>query len=194
MATCRDIVTKALRQSGVIGLNEAPTASEADHGLSILQSYYDALFKAGPLHPSFRKFTEVDYTAGESEHITANETGMVVTIPDTITDIETNEERAPKELASVVVATGGDETNFVYSRGAWQAASNLTLGGDAPLSGRDMMGLASDVAMYFAEVFEKPTGPMLADMALRFRAGLIYNEGVRWLDECGRDAGAADFY
>lgn len=194
MATCRDIVTLGLRQAAIIGLDETPTDGEATHGLKVLQSYYDNLFKSGPLKPLVRKYADADYTANEREHVTAFDAGVTVTIPDTFTDQETQKTRAPIELATVVVSTGGSETNYVFSTGAWESASGLTLSSTAPLSGRDEMGLAADFALFFSEAFGGQVGPATLQMGRNFKRGLMFNGGHRWLDENGVQHAAAEYY
>lgn len=174
MATCRDIVTRALHMAAIVPLGKDPKAAEGQMGLELLQGLYDGWFVGG----MFGRLTDVyktdDYTAKEGERITAD--GATVTLPDSYEDTETGNNRAPRDLAAIVVVTD-TTTNFVYSGGAWETCSGLTLNSPAPLSTRDAMGLSCLLALHMAEAFGTQVGPMTARRGLQFQGSLSYKLG-----------------
>lgn len=188
MQTCRDIVTLAMRRLGVVPVDEEITAAEAEIALGALQSYYDGLFHGGALAPCRRVYKVNNYTAQEGDHITVPVSGVTVTIPDSYTAND-GEPRAPYELASVTVATGAVETNYVYSLGTWQEASSLELNDEAPLSGRDRAGLAAVLAVEIADIYGAQITPALTRDANNFRRRIIYRDGQSY-----RESARAGFF
>jgi len=187
MATCREVITSAYRKPNLRGRGEALEAAEADDGLTTLQSLYLEMVTLG----AFGRLTDViateNYTAGENERIRKG--SYTVTLPATITDEETGEDRPPRDLALVVI-TGSTYEAHVFSaiEDAWQELTNLTLSDPAPLAERSFDGLVSLLAMRIAEENEKPVTPVLANAAQRFR-GLITQQ-----NDSARVTGQAEFY
>lgn len=175
MTTCRDIISLGLQFARVTALGREPKAAEADAGLVVLQGMYDGWFSGHLFDRWADVYADADYTAEEGDRITA-ETGVTVTLPDTVEDADTGETRAVKELAAVVVIQDGLVTNSVYSGGAWQTCSSLGLSNDAPLANRNAGGLAALFAMRFAETFGGQIGPAAMDNGRRFLAALMQKD------------------
>lgn len=176
MATCQDIVTRALQMARITALGRTPKAAESEHGLMALQSLYDSFFASGAFGTLTDVYTEVDYEAGEGERVIAT-TGVTVTLPDTIVDDNTGLDRTPRELSAVVVVQDGLTTNNVYEAAAWVSCTGLELGDDAPLSNRDAAGLAAVLAKDIAGTFGTELSGSQRQMADRFRMSLFYKLG-----------------
>lgn len=172
MATCLDVITRAMTKGRIRGLGDDPSAEESTVGLETLQSFYDELISLG----AFGRLTEVivdsAYTAGENERI-YNTSGspVVITLPETVDDTENGDTRPPRDRSLVVIA--GDPTEaHLYSAplGAWQQLTGLTLQSEAPLSERSFDGLASLLAVMLLEEYGKPVTQVLANRAQAFRS------------------------
>lgn len=174
MTTCREIISLGLQLSGVISLGRQPTDKEADTGMMVLQGMYDGMANDGLFCRYTDVYTTDDYTANEGERITAN--NAAITIPPTI--MEDGVERPIKDLASVIVISGGNQANFVYSGGAWETMSALELESPAPLATRGKDGLASMFAMYFADAFGTGISPIQRNRALNFNRTLLSKFGT----------------
>lgn len=172
MATCREIITSALRKPNLIAMGEAPAAEDAAEALTILQSLYDEMVALG----SFGRLAEViitaDYEAGENERIYNN--GAVtysVTLPETIDDAAAeNGVRPPRDCALVAVV-GASPAAYIYtaSRGAWDDMSGLGLSSYAPLSDRSRDGLAALLAVRVCEANGRSVPQVVANTASAFR-------------------------
>lgn len=173
MATCRDIVTLGLKQARVIGVNATPTASEADVGMTVLQSLYRSWFDSGEFGFLNDVYKAENYTAEEQDRITA-ETGVTVTLPTTLSDSSdtygdgTGQRRAPYELAGVAVVQDGAELSYIWDGSAWVELNSLTLNSTAPLAKYGEAGLAAYFGMHYAEAFGAQIGPGTKKLADRF--------------------------
>jgi hypothetical protein len=176
MATCRDIITRALRKIGEVSEGQpAANAYAATNALATLQAWYEDGFNGG----MFGRFSEViateDYEAGEFERI-RKDAAITVTIPDAITDDETGEERPPVDLCPIaVVEDGADPQYSLYDAiaGAWVRLDGLTLDSDAPLSTRGADGLACVLAALIADEFGGKVGQITVSRATHFRMALV---------------------
>jgi hypothetical protein len=173
MATCRQVVTSALRKLGVVAEGQpAPTAYDADNGLSVLESVYLTSVASG----LFGRLTDVtiseDYTAGENERIfNITEDTLTVSYPVTITDAKTGVVRMPLDRSIIQVADVSPTTH-VYSHivGDWIEMTNLTLDSVAPLTDQGMDGMACWLAVVLAENgYGSVIGPVTLRTAERFR-------------------------
>lgn len=173
MTTCRDIVTLALRQSRIVGIGRTPRASEAEEGMSALQSIYDRMFADGPLGPFTDVYATSDYTAQENERIIAD--NATITIPDTIDD---GEVRTPKDLTAVIVVTDLTQKNYVFSLGRWQVCDALTLDDTAPLANRDKNGLAALLAIELSEMYGQPLAPSIRVKGLMFKGAISLKQST----------------
>lgn len=151
MATCRQVITAALRKLGLLDPEESLEDAEAVTGLGVLQGLYQHLLNGG----SFGRITDVlitsDYTAKENERIAySGDATAVVSLPITITDAVTGLPRAPLDHSVVIVAGSDPQQNFIYdgSFGDWNAIEGLGLDDYAPLSNR--LQIAAPLAVYCA--------------------------------------------
>jgi len=171
MATCRDIVTRALQMSGIVALGRDPKAAETEAGMVSLQSLYDEWVMGG----MFGRLTDVykteAYTANEGERVH----GATVTLPDPITN--DGDARAPRQFACIVVVDGGAATNHVYFDGDWRTVSGLALGDDAPFATISTDGLSGCVAERLASTFGGDVSIGAARAAKGFRTALSYKIG-----------------
>jgi hypothetical protein len=135
MTTILDVVTLALRQGRVIGVNASPTSSEAAAGLQAFQGMIDTMIST----PTFGALVDVyeiyNYTAGEGERV-ISPTAITVTFPDTIDDESIGEDRPPYDLSIVETVLAGNRTVKLYDRTGWVTLTDLTLASDAPFAGR----------------------------------------------------------
>ncbi|UXO93928.1 adaptor protein [Pseudanabaena phage Pan3] len=183
MATCRDIVTRALHMAAIVPLGKDPKAAEGQLGLELLQGLYDGWFAGGMFGRLTDVYTDTAYTAKEGERVTVD--GGTLTIPDTFEDTDTGLTRAPRELAAIVEINAGNITNRVWCGGEWQECSGLTLNDEAPLSKRDAMGLSCLLALHMAEAFGTQIGPMTARRGLQFQGSVSYKLGSTQPDASG---------
>lgn len=177
MATCRDVITTALRKLKVVYPGRSPSADEASDCLESLQSWYDEMIAAG----GFGRLTDVriadDYEAGENERIfNADDSPYSVSLPETISDGYAEGGYRPPYDRSVVVVAGSTEQAYIYNAptGSWQALKALTLDSDAPLASRGSDGLASVLAIRVADQFGKQVSNVTAISAARFLTSLSY--------------------
>lgn len=172
MTTCTTIIERAYRKARLRGPTEAPTAAEAAAGLETLQAYYLELVADG----AFGRLTEVivtdDYEAGENERIYNTSGGAVtITLPETVVDDLTGEDRPPRDR-SLVVVSGSPQAAHIYSAalGAWQEITSLTQNSTAPLAELSVDGLASAVAVRLSNENGKDPGQFILASAQAFRS------------------------
>lgn len=174
MATCRQIITTALRKINQTGEgNRVPSAAEAIDALDVLNSLYEHWVDAG----LFGKLTEydadADYEAKEWERVRSN--GFAVTTPTVIT---TDNDRIPYDLALVVVAKTSPEFHlFDALVGDWVRLDSLTLDDVAPLSNRGRDGLACALAIAITDEYGGDAGPNTKRTAAQFMMGLSEKRG-----------------
>lgn len=183
MATCRDIITSAMRKLRQLPSGDSASADEADDGLTALQAMYLSWVGQGLFGRLTDVIKDAAYTAEEWERV-RKDAAVTITIPDTITDDATGDERAPYDLAliEVIYPTDGTRQISLYDAnlGVWVRLDSLTLDSDAPLSGRGEHGLACALATYWADEFGiELVGPATARSATNFRLQLSYKVGVQ---------------
>lgn len=152
MATCTQIIKLAMRKLKLLRAGANPTASEGVDYLAVLQDLYVTWVDKGRFGALTEVIATADYTAGENERIRAD--GHTITFPLNITDADTGLNRAPNDLALVVVITAGQEpVRKIYdaNRGEWVSLTGLTANGEAPLSSRGQDGLAACLAVQIAD-------------------------------------------
>lgn len=148
MATCRDAITRAYAMAGIVPLGEAVEAEELTAGLTVLQSIYDRIADSRDWTPVVESGT---YTAKEGERITG---ATSVTLPTSITDEVTGEDRAPKDMAFVQYDTGSGFVTYASDRGDWVALDSLTANSTAPFSTRNAEGLSALLATELADTYQ----------------------------------------
>jgi hypothetical protein len=146
MASCLEVVSRALRLARIVGLGEEPSDTELDDGMFVLQSIYQRIADTA-LAASDEIYIADDYTAGENERIYSTGT---VTLPDLIDD---GSDRRVKDLASVQYNEGDGWQTWISDRGDWVRVDDLESSDEAPLSSRNKEGLACLVAVEYAGTF-----------------------------------------
>ena len=156
MATCEEMVKGAFRRAGVSRDLDEVRPREMGRGLQVLQDLYLELIGGG----AFGRFNDVsvsaDYTAAEQDRILVTTTDAVaITIPETITDDNTGDERPPLDgsIIAVTDVASTDRRTYVYDSAyaAWTLIEDLTLAGFAPLSVRYRSGIEAKLAVRLAE-------------------------------------------
>lgn len=156
MATCEDIITRALRRLKVLDESEAPSAEHAVTGMEALQDLFDNAVMAVALTDVV---VTANYTAGENERIRLSGGAWTITYPTTISD---DGDRDPYDLRVVVVA-GATPVHKIYDAqlASWVTVSGLTLADDCPLSTRNAKAISGLLAGQLAEEYGRQIGPML---------------------------------
>lgn len=170
MATCRDIVSRALVMAKIIPRGEDPEADELSDGMTVLQSLYDTWLTGG----MFGRLTDVyepgDYEAGEGERVFID--SGTLTLPTAIDD-----ERKPRDLVAIEAFDDDGRKAYIWDRTEWVRIDSLTADDDAPLASRGVNGLAACVAMNYAEEFGVELAVTTVRQAGTFKAALAYRFG-----------------
>jgi hypothetical protein len=166
MATCRQIITAALRKTGDIEQSETPEGPQENAGLASLQALYESWAMAAPLHDVL---VGSDYQAGEFERVTSLET-INATLPATVRGLD-GRWRAPLDGAVVVFALGEPFQIYIYSAlsADWIQLTELALESTAPLSSFGADGLAAWLADWIAGDTGRELTPPVAKAAAMFR-------------------------
>ena len=170
MATCRDVITLALKKARQIMPGETPSADSAADALNTLQSIYDEAVGGGWFGALTDVLTDEDYEAGENERVfNTSDATLNITCPETVTDDFSGDERAPYDR-SLVVIVGATPAAYLYSspRGSWDPLDSLALDDFAPLSERSLDGLASLLAVRLGEEYGAEIGPATKGAAAVF--------------------------
>jgi hypothetical protein len=178
MATCRDIITYAMRQAKVLASGDDPTADELSDGLVALQSLYDGWVSTGMFGRLTDRYESADYTAEEGQRIIAP-AGVTITIPDTIDTDPNSDERAPRDLSVIETLVNGVRAVQIWDRTGWVSLLDLEAASQAPLASRGAWGLAATLAVSgaFATMFGGEPGPDVRMAALRFQNGVAAKFG-----------------
>lgn len=177
MATCRDVVTRALRLSGVIGLTEDPPGEEAVFGMDALSSLFLQWAASGMFGRLEDVYVSAAYTAHEWErvHTTGSPT---ITIPDTFDfDGEEGDARPPYDLSLIEVQDGSDRNVWLYDRSDWVDLNALDLNAECPLSTRGVNGLAACLATSANGPFMAEVPPLVMREALKFLQTITFKAG-----------------
>lgn len=171
MATVRDIVTRALRMTGVIDREDDPTAAELRDGMTVLQTLYDGWLTGG----MFGRLTDVyesgSYEAEEGQRVFLD--SGTLTLPTLI-----DNERKPRDLVAIeAFVTGGARTAYIWDRTAWVQINDLDDDAAAPLADRGSNGLAACVAVAYVEEFGGQVGPGTLMQCRNFKMALSYKFG-----------------
>jgi len=156
MATCSDLVKGAFRRAGITRDLDEVRPREFDHGLQTLQDLYLELIGAGAFGRLSDVLVDGDHTAKEQERVlVTTEDAVTITVPETITDDDTGEERAPHDGSLVLVTDVASTTrrSYVYDAAyaAWTLIEGLSIGDFAPLSIRYRAGLEARLAVRLSE-------------------------------------------
>ena len=166
MATCSDIIARALRMAKVIGIGDNPTSSEEDEGMTVLLSIYQRLADTA-LATEATAYETDDYEPEEGERVYCTGT---VTLPTTIDDGDT---RLPYDLAAIQYqdeTTSSTWRTYISDKGTWTRIDNLTESSTAPFADRNQEGLSALVATELAGTFGKDIGADIIAKARRFQS------------------------
>lgn len=170
MATCRDIVSRALRMSRVVDRGDDPEAEELADGMIVLQSLYDQWLVSGMFGRLLDVYSAGDYEAGEGQRVFID--SGTITLPSVIDD-----ERKPRDLVAIEAHDDSGRQVWIWDRTAWVRIDNLTDSDEAPLSQRGVNGLAACVAVAYAEEFGAEITASTARQCGSFKAALAYRLG-----------------
>jgi hypothetical protein len=176
-ATCRDIVTLALKLARV---TRSPTAAEADDGLTCLQALYDGWVATGLFGQLEDLYLDGDDTALEGKRYFVA-SGVTLTAATSVYVDTDGSTRQPRDLALYEsVTAAGVRSVLLYDRSAWVELTGLTLNSTAPLAVRGQAGLAAALATSggFAAMFGPVDDPAVRMLAIPFLTGLSYKLGT----------------
>jgi hypothetical protein len=184
MTTVRDVVTLALQQGRVIGINRTPTASEADRGLVAFQSMLDQWVADGMFGTLSDVYLTASDTAEEGKrYLLAS--GVTLTMPAIVSGQggdygeegnTTSRQILDLSLVEQVTAAGVRSVQ-IWDRTAWVVLTPLGLDDDAPLASRGVAGLAASLAKTFCELFGGSPGQNTQMQARRFEGSLSHKFG-----------------
>lgn len=189
MTLCSTVISSALKKLGL----SSPSTTEISDGLPYLQGLYGAMVNGG----LFGRLNDIivvsDYTAQEFDRILVNTASAVtITVPDTYERTDLDPETTPddpdpsnrpaRDLACIVVNVLDSEDKVVLIRdgyyGAWVDCDSIALTDTAPLSARDLNGLASKLALAMSDDFsDRPVNPDTRANAARFMLALATKPG-----------------
>lgn len=191
MTTCANIIQSAYRRSQVIGARVAINADLQTIGLERLRGMYQRMINGllGQLTDYY--LSSGAYTAIEQQRIYKASGASVITIPTTVTDLDTGTTRVPKDGAAIVVVdpTGTDQPKFwVYNAmlGKWQELMTLALTDVAPLTSQFEEALKDMLACLLADENGIPVGKTLSSnaalgklaIASRYQSASVDNVGI----------------
>lgn len=180
MATCRDVVTSAMKLAKSLSSGETPTADEADDGMKALQSLYDVWVTSGMFGRLEDVYLDGDDTAEEGKRYFVP-TGVTLTAATSEIDGCCGVRQARDLAIYESLTQAGVRSVKLYDRTEWVEMTGLALSDTAPLSKRGEMGLAAALATSggFAAMFG--AGALMdgevRGLAAQFIAGLSYKLG-----------------
>lgn len=175
MATCLEIITGAVLELGAVALGDPLPAEEADRGLTVLQAMYLEAVEQGKFGRVADYLATDDYEAEEQQRVFA--AGFTITLPDTVEDDSTGEDRKPRDLCMVQVVDDGAAPQIsIYDAhaGDWVRLDSLTLAGTAPLGGRNRHGLECALAVRLIGSIRGQLSPAAAGVAATFAASISH--------------------
>lgn len=174
MATVLEIIGGAIVELGAEDAEAALSGSlpawEADRGLKVLQAMFREAVDKGVFGRVEEVLATENLEAEEQQRVYS--AGYTITLPTTIEDADTGEDRRPRDMAMIqVVNASTDPQISIYDANVagWVRIDNLTLSLDpCPFSGRNRHGLECALAARLAGTFQRPVPPS----AKAFSAGL----------------------
>jgi hypothetical protein len=174
--TVRTLVNRAHRYMKTYGAGETPTDDDADVALEELKLYLRQNISKGVFGPLTEVAIEADYEAGENERVVnVSGSAVTVTLPATLEDEDTGEDRAPQDR-SVVIVAGGDTSIYDANQGEWVTIEDLTLNSVEPFEG---FNLGWPLALQLSETFQLQPGPVLIAKAETTQAALRLKKPIR---------------
>jgi hypothetical protein len=146
MATCRDVITNALKLARAISPGESPSADEAEDGMRALQSLYNQFVHNGMFGELEDVYLDSDDTAEEGKRYYVP-AGVMLSVPTSEYVDAFGRLRQPYDLSAYEsVEADGTRAVKLYDRTEWVDLLGLGLSDTAPLSDRNEMGLAACLA------------------------------------------------
>lgn len=190
MATCGEIIAKALRKLNATQSGANPSTEEAADGLASLRSYYLEMVTGGGFGPLRDVSTAVDTVAYPNTRVMKTAACVVslpVVIPDAACDgciwdygfVRCNP--ALLDMALITINSTVDATveSWLYDATAarWISLDNLDLNDPAPLSSRGDDGLAALLATRIADEYGGQLSPITVAAANRFKVSIATRPG-----------------
>lgn len=146
--TLRDLVARSLRMLRVYGSGVDPTQEESADGVAAFKSMVMAWPAFGVGGPLADVLITAAYTAGEDERVTMSGGVFLVTLPATVVDADTSEDRPPRDGAIVYVAGATPEVNvYRAAYASWVDLNAITLNDAQPFGPEHDEGLAALLAI-----------------------------------------------
>lgn len=171
--TCRDVIARAMKRLGALGAGASPTADDGVDYLATLQSLYDGWVESGDFGRLTDTIATADRDAFENERVRSD--GFTIALPLTIEDDYSGENRAPRDLSLIVVVSPpAAPTRHLYDAnlGAWVSLDALAASSAAPLASRNLMGLASCLAIAISDDTGFDVRAGTAALAAQFKSQL----------------------
>jgi len=166
--TCLDIITDAFEEANIRAVGDAPSPEEAARGMTRLQYLWNAGVEQGVFGRVEEYLATANYTAEEGQRVYS--AGYTITLPTTISDEDTGENRRPRDFAMVqVVNAATDPQISLYDahEAEWVRVDNLALQSECPFGRRYRLGLAAALASMLSGPFlRNPGGSVQASAAL----------------------------
>lgn len=166
---CVDIISRAMRNLGVLAGGELPLLSEQEDALDILKGIYRSLITDG----AFGTLTEVEptgdeYCAGVNQRVTP-------TLPKC--EIKKPANGAHHGVLAVVDVFRNqvDEYLFDANTKRWLSIDDMKLTSYAPFAQGDPNGLAYILSIHLAPSFGQTPDPIIMQMAARWQSGLVHS-------------------
>lgn len=169
--TCRSIVSRAMRMTGILGRTEDAEAEELRDGMLVLQSLYDQWLIGGMFGRLQDVYEDGDYDAQPGQRVYVND--GTATLPD-ITDTDCRWH----DLAAIEIYDTAGRKVWLWDRNAWVRLDGLEPGDNAPLSDRGANGLAACLALLYAEEFGAQMSAGVLTQARTFKYGLSLKLGT----------------
>lgn len=171
-ASCRDIVTRALRMAGIVPKGRDPKAAEMTDGMFALQGLYDSMFTGGMFGTLRDVNVYGDYEAGPGQRVLADD--GEVTLPA----MDDYDCRSIRDLAAIEINGAGIRKTYIWDRNGWTRLDALGETDEAPLANRGAEGLAACLAMQIVEDYGQAPTAMMDRKAGNFRTNLRLGWGA----------------
>lgn len=172
MTTCRDIVARALRMSGIIGKGRDVKAAELDDAMFALQSLYDGMFTGGMFGRLRDKYATSSLTAKSGQRIYI--TSGTVTLPPLI-----DNRWQPYDLSAIEVNDLNGKHRYIWDSTGWVDIANLTPDDDAPLAEHGAEGLAALLAIELVSDYGQEPSQTTSMKANRFKFNVRTKYGTQ---------------
>lgn len=193
MATCRLIVSMALRKLGRLGAGREPRTPDQTDVLAALQGLYRSWIEAGTYGRLMDVIPLADMTAGENQRIIRDATVITVTLPEYVpaydnplpygalwqpTSAVDHANRPPRDGSVIQLkdTVAGNVESYIYdgTLREWINIDALQLDEEAPRSG-DPHGLAACLAAEVADEFGAEMGAATQRQAVRYTVAMTHH-------------------